>query len=280
MTDIHLAIAVVVTLSAAAGVSAYRVARRGRRPVVLASAAVCVAALVLNVAYWRHSLWPARVWPYPNLIVFADPNPLLVGLLAGLAAAAMPGAPWRRAVLLAPLAGLCVWGSYAPLFARPPELHNTWRRGVCRQTSPASCGPAAAATLLAAHGIRTSEQEMARLCLTSPHGTSARGIYRGLALKTADTPLRVEPFHGDIEALRNAGGPVLLTARLDLRPGVDPRYHQEWGWVPGVPHTVVVFRALDNDLFDVGDPAAGRELWNRRALETLWHGEGLRLVPR
>ena len=81
-------------------------------------------------------------------------------------------------------------------------------------------------------------------------------------------------------ALSELKGPTLLNVRLDPGPKVDPKYQELWGWKPGVPHTVVLFRRLPDGRFVVGDPATGRELWSLEAMQTLWHGEGLRLVPR
>jgi hypothetical protein len=120
---------------------------------------------------------------------------------------------------------------------------------------------------------------MARLCLTTGDGTSPRAIYRGLLLKTRGTNLRVEPFRGTIDDLRKLKGPTLLTVRLDPGPKVDPRFQELWGWKPGVPHSVVLIRCRADGSFIVGDPATGLEKWDLNAIRTLWHGEGLRLVP-
>jgi hypothetical protein len=247
--------------------------------VAVTGAVLCAAALALNVAYFRHSLRPVRWLPYSNVIILANPNPVLVGVLVGAGAALMPGRAARRSVLLVPLGVLGVWGSYGWLTLPPPPLQeDVWMAGVCRQTSQATCGPAAAATLLARYGIKSNEAEMAKLCLTTIDGTSARGIYRGLKLKTRGTGVRVEPYFGSIDDLCDAGGPVMLLVRLDERPGVDPRFREKWGWVPGVPHVVVMVRCGSKEVYVMGDPAVGLELWDRKAIETLWHGEGLRLV--
>jgi hypothetical protein len=258
----------------------YRVGRRRSRWVAIGLILFAVAGLILNVAYFRHSLWPATILPFSNLIVLSDPNPELVAILIGAAAALMPGSLPRRSVLLVPLAVLCLWASYAPVLRDPPRLRNYWRGGVCRQTSSASCVPAAAATLLASYGIPASETEMARLCLTTDEGTSVRGLYRGLLLKTRGTPYTVEPFKGTLDDLQKLSSPVILTVRLDPGPGIDPRYSREWGWAPGVAHSLVFFCCREDGRFEIGDPAVGREFWFSDAMKTLWHGEGVRLVKR
>jgi hypothetical protein len=280
MADIYLGIVIVLALASFAGWLAYRVARWGGRWIGVPVAVLAVAALWLNVAYFRHSIWPARVLPFSNMMILAEPSPLLAGILVGVGAVILPGGRVRRASWLVPLSAVCLFASYGELLGTPPRLGESWKNDVCRQTSPASCGPAAAATLLAANGIPAKEKEMARLCLTTGDGTSPRAIYRGLLLKTRGTDLRVEPFRGDIDALCKLNGPTLLSVRLDPGPKVDPRYQEVWGWKPGVSHSVVLFGRSADGRFIIGDPATGLEKWDLKAIQTLWHGEGLRLVPR
>src|SRR4051794_8134070 len=107
MTDIYVALAIVFPIYVLIGVVAYRVAcSRRRRGAAVLLVIAAAAALVLNVLYWREGLWPARVLPFSNMIVLADLSMPLVAVLVGSAAALMPGSPWRRSVLLVPLAGL------------------------------------------------------------------------------------------------------------------------------------------------------------------------------
>jgi len=295
MTDIYLGIAFMLTLAALAGLVAYRAARAGGAWVGVPIAALAVVALALNVAYFRHSVWPAKFLPFPNLMVLAEPSPILAAILVGAGAVILPGGAARRALWLVPLMAVCLFASYGYLVGTPPHLRTLWRAGVCRQTSPASCGPAAAATLLATCGIPATEAEMAQLCLTTGDGTSSRAIYRGLLLKTAGTDRKVEVFRGDLDALRKLDGPILLNVRLDPTAKTDPKYEQKYGWRPGVAHSVVCFRTGAADqlirnprrrppgnptMFEIGDPSVGREIWDQKAIETLWHGEGFRLVPR
>jgi predicted double-glycine peptidase len=155
-------------------------------------------------------------------------------------------------------------------------MHDRWDDNVCLQTSQASCSPAAAATLLRAYCIDTTEQEMALLCLTSREGTSMLGLYRGLKIKTRNTAWDVYMFDSaTIDDLRGAG-PVLLS--VELRDGRLEQHMQTWGWIPGVPHTVVLLGFVGDDKVLVADPAIGREVWFIDDLRLLWHGEGARLV--
>jgi hypothetical protein len=169
-----------------------------------------------------------------------------------------------------------------------PRCHKMWARRrngdevVCLQTRTSTCAPAAAATLLNAYGIPATEQEMAYLCLSTEYGTTLHGLYRGLKIKTAGTEWDVEVFRSDVDRLREFKRPVLLL-QLRLPEGTPPdsRYRDEWGWQPGVSHAAVLFEFLPGGLFlRVGDPAVGVERWSLKALEDLWHREGVRLVRR
>src|SRR5262245_62146109 len=70
--------------------------------------------------------------------------------------------------------------------------------------------------------------------------------------------------------------PVLAAVRLPF--GVnDPRFAQEWGWIPGMGHSVVVLRRTPGGEFIIADPAVGLEHWSESKLQTLWQGNGLRV---
>lgn len=109
----------------------------------------------------------------------------------------------------------------------------------------------------------------------------SQGLYRGLKLKTADSPYRVDTIESTVDELLKADQwPVLLLVHLDPDADVDPRYEEEWGWTPDLRHAVVVFGRIGEDRLDVGDPSIGREQWTLEDLRVLWHGDGLRLVKR
>ena len=281
MNDLRLAAAIMAAVTLGAFALGLRL---GRRVPARAGAAVALAVCAFVVAFvflLADHLVLARLLPFSAVIILGDWLPPAVALLAGLAWRRLPGRAWRRAVLVVPLVAVCGFRSYARVLGDVPPLGQArWKAGVCRQTSQASCGAAAAATLLKAHGIETTESEMATLCLTRAGGTTMHGLYRGLKLKTRGTGFDVEPFRGDLETLRREGGPVILSVRLDPGPGVDPRYERLWGWAPGVNHTVVFFGFRGDGKTDVGDPAVGREHWREEDVRVLWHGEGLRLVRR
>lgn len=118
---------------------------------------------------------------------------------------------------------------------------------------------------------------MVAICLTREQGTPSLGVYRGLTLKTQQSPWRVEVVRGTTDELLRSGVPALLRIRLDDndRPSVAP-----WAWSSGIGHAVVCYGVRPDGQIDIGDPAMGRVQWTRRELNDRWRGEGLRLVRR
>lgn len=312
MGDIYLGIAIMMLLAVGLFALGLWAGRRVSRRVFRGMAVAGVAGVLLH-AFWllEH---PGLAWllPFSNLVVVGNWSPLFVGLLAGLAWACRPvGAAasgdggnafpaargpgrspgsvaamrqrpaWRKLLLVGVLVAVCLWRAYGRLLGEPPPCGDFWVNGVCVQTSQASCSAACATTLLKAHGIEATEAELAVLCLTRKWGTTRHGVYRGLKIKTAGTPYRVEVFHWDLDELRRKPpGPVLLHVRLDRGTTDDPRYVRDWGWTPGVGHAVVLFGFLGDGLVEMGDPGVGREKWRVDHLKVLWHGWGMRLVRR
>lgn len=278
MTDLYTALAVMLAIALAAFALGLRLGRTLPARTAGALALLSCASIVCFALLLRDHLLLTRLLPSSALIIYGNVLPPAAAFLAGIAWRRIPGLATRKVLLLPPLLLLCLYQSYGFLLHRPPPLDDRWKNGVCRQTSPASCSAAAAATLLRAHGIAATESEMAHLCLTRPGGTPMHGLYRGLKLKTAGRGWYVQAFRGDVASLRNERGPVLLSVRLDRRDDVDPRYEQQWGWTPGVAHTVVFYGFRPDGKTDVGDPAVGLEHWRVQDLDVLWHGEGIRLV--
>ena len=132
------------------------------------------------------------------------------------------------------------WPRWASL---PPCSHssegcatcgNRWdQQGICRQTTPYTCTPACAATVLKMHGIPATEQELAELCLTR-RGTTWQGLYRGLKRKTANTPYEVEVLSRSADSLRRLTPDcMVLTVGLPHGADVDPIYEQQYSWTRG-----------------------------------------------
>lgn len=171
-----------------------------------------------------------------------------------------------------------------PLWGTSPRCQDRWEGDICVQTTDSTCTAACAATLLKAHGIDASEQEMATLCLTRNGGTLWQGLYRGLKLKTAGTPWDVAIVHGSFDVLRalDDRNPAILAAGIPRNGKAARIYTERYGWTPGEWHSVLFFNFRGNGLVAMGDPTPGigRENWSEDDLRILWVGRGMRLVPR
>lgn len=174
------------------------------------------------------------------------------------------------------LAAVC-WPLLSIALRPPPVGLDEWNGSVAMQTSWATCSPAAAATLLRAEGFEVSEREMIPLCLTDRSGTPTLGLYRGIKLIANQQERQVEIVDPDLaKLLADDDWPVLLAVRLPH--GVnDRRYADQWGWIPGMGHSVVALGRTPDGGIIIGDPSAGLERWSESDLEVLWHGNGLRV---
>lgn len=281
MSEIWLGISVVAILSATLCFVGVMLAKR----ISSATSHVLAFASVLAVIAFRFLLVDGPL--LPQLLPIADLE--IVGqalvpigcFMAGLAWRLVKGPWWRKGLTSFTLVVVCLYASYGRLLKPTPTGGDVWEQDVCIQTSRASCAAAASATLLRAHGIEATEDEMIRLCLTRSGGTLLWGMYRGLKKKTAGTEWDVEVFSRDNgEGRSDIEGPALLSVGLMEERTNDPRYSELWGWQPGLLHAVVLFKIHDNGRVEVGDPSFGREFWSREDLDVLWVGVGLRLVKR
>lgn len=281
MTDITIGIAIILSLSAGLFALGLRAGRAFSNFVSAALALGTVLAILSYLFLFRDSLFLAKLVPFPNLIVLANPVPIAGGFLAGLAWERIPERLWRKFLLVTPLVLITLYSAYGRFPEKPPKCENHWSDGVCIQSSPVSCSAASAATLLKAHGISATESEMASLCFIRDSGTTMQGLYRGLKIKTRNTQWDVQAFTAEIDALRSMNvTPAIVKVGLKRGSRAGSIYENQWGWTRGVPHTVVLFRFLEDDTVEIGDPSIGREQWGYKDLQVLWQGEGLRLVKR
>lgn len=285
MIDIYLGLLIATGMSGVAFYGAWTLSRKA--PPRLCN--LLAIAVVLTLMLFIRDLWNsqalARYLPYSNLIILGNWMVPTVALLGGLAWHRMPGRFFRKSLLVGAMLSVAGYSLVHPLCGQVPHCDNVWRNEVCLQSTNASCSPASAATLLRWYQISATEQEMAELCLTRREGTYWQGLYRGLKLKTRDTPWDVEVFAtnnlADLQQM-TLNGPVILTVGIPTDAKVSPVYEADWGWVRGVSHSVVLFGFLPRQLVRVGDPSVddGQENWTRTDLEVLWQGYGIRLVPR
>jgi len=169
-----------------AGVWAHR-ASRSRRCARTASwllAAALVVPVAAFVAYYTHiadAIWyyEWRSWPSTDLLA------PLCGFSAGMLGAAMQGShPGAAPESTRRLASAVLTGAVLTTLAlglanarpwwRPlplDQLQDRWMDGVCLQSTPATCGPCAAATALRQLGRDASEADLAREAATDTGGT-------------------------------------------------------------------------------------------------------------
>ncbi len=283
MADLYVGLAVIALLAVELFAAAWWFAHRVSGRASSLAAVLIIVWTFLFIFSIRDNLLLTKLLPFSNLVVLGNWFLPSAGLLSGLAWHRTSGKFVRRI----PLVLLCIVSAYAtlePLLGSPPVCENSWTEtgDICLQTSEKTCTPACAATMLQASGIRTTEQEMAELCLTR-EGTTWQGLYRGLQLKTQNTPWTVEVFECSTDELRAMRDrPVILSMELKKDAHGASSYMKQAGFIPGTPHAVVFYGLYNGDpnQFIICDPTGGREIWLPEALRILWHGRGMRLVPR
>jgi len=281
MTDLYLGFAVLLALSVGAFCAAQRWPRatsRGKGHLLMVCTLLATAAFAV---FLRDNILLARCLPFSNIIVLGNWFPIATAVLAGLAWRHSTGGWVRRSW---PAVGLALVGGYAgvqPLLGKTPICGDRWDQDqICRQTTPHTCAPACAATVLKMHGIPATEQELADLCLTRT-GTTWQGLYRGLKRKTVGTPYDVEVFSCSAADLpKLTPDCMILTVGLRRGAKVDPIYEQQYSWTRGVMHAVLLFDFVGKDRVAMADPDVGKEQWTVSDLQVLFQHRGLRLVRR
>jgi hypothetical protein len=283
MTDLYLGLLIMVALTVAVfhGVSIMSKRLAPGQQTLLAGSIVGVIVLYAGAVYQNTAL--VQWLPVSGLIVVGNWFPFFLVSLAAVVMQTTAIAWLRRCGLVAALVGFSSYALLAPLLGRPPQCGDRWSpTGDCVQTTDFTCSAASAATLLRAHGIAANEQEMAELCLTRK-GTSWLGLYRGLKLKTADTPWDVEIVRCSLADLQaRTDRPMIIEVGLDSSDHVDSAFRDEFGWQPGINHSVVLLGFTPDAAARIIDPMPliGRESWNSATFELLWRGYGIRLVRR
>lgn len=273
--DLWIACIVLVFLS----VASFEVGRRvsAGHPHRRVALGLLVMTLIGAYLLWaRDAAWILRLLPVSAAVIYANPLPWLTAMLAGVIWSQRSLPRWRRGVLAVAVIGFGSIGPMRALFNHPPDTRPWWQNGVAIQSAPATCSPAAAATLLSHYDIDTNERDMARLCLSTDKGTHLFGLYRGLSLMAREQNLEPIVLDVSLDELRDRSEwlPVIAGVRLtrDLHDR-DPRYQQRWGWDVGVMHTLVILDFPDDEHVIVADPGAGLERWSLKGMRELWANE-------
>jgi hypothetical protein len=282
MADLYLGLALIAVLSVSLFAATSLLARRLTSLQRNLLAAAVVAGMVLYTRLlWQNTLL-AEWLPLSNLIVLGNWFPLFLAALGGVVRETTSIAAPRKTVSIALLAGLACYASLSPLLGRAPQCSQQLSpNGNCLQTTQFTCSAASAATLLQAHGMAASEQEMAELCLTR-RGTNWLGLYRGLKLKTQGTKWDVEVVRCSADEVpRYAATPMVIDVGLEAGESVDSAFRSESGWAPGMRHSVVLtgYSGHHASIIDPS-PHIGHEDWDDATFKLLWRGYGLRLVER
>ena len=283
MSDLVVGYAVLAAVSAALLLGAIWIAGRLPRSGIDLLAVAAVAALLAYIRYvWYHPAL-AEWLPYSNLIVVGNWLPLFSAIIAGLVWQRTVCSPARRSLLLFGLASCGVLAAVFPILGNTPTCGHSWDgMGTCLQTTRQTCSAACAATLLERHDIDATEQEMAQLCLTR-RGTSWQGLYRGLKLKTEGSEWDVEVVQCTAQELsRLKDSPLILSVGLAADAPQNSEFTREFGWVPGVNHSVVLEAFQQGGLAIISDPSQEmtREHWDQETLQMLHRGTVVRLVKR
>ncbi len=172
----------------------YQVARVVRSPAAtltwLFLGAVAAVPCLLFVVCYAH-LFDNAAWFYSfRAASYSELTASGIGLIAGLAAGlsrrglAARSSPGQR--LFARAVGtLCLGLLFVP-YAKPViapitrPLRDEWSQGVSLQSSPSTCGPSSAATLLRQFNILVSERDLARECFSYRGGTENWFVARAL----------------------------------------------------------------------------------------------------
>lgn len=278
LSDLYIAAGMMVIVSLISGLIAARLARHMGKQVRLVGMLVLVGLLVWAGFHLRGSLVWAKIIPWSGVPVAGNWAMPLAAMVVGIGWRSLPEGLMRRLALMLPLLGIATYSTLQPFFVQIPVTRNIVIEGLHRQSTDETCSPAAAATLLQWHGIRTTEKEMAELARTNLQGTTSLGLYRSLVLKTRGTPFGVGVMtSGNRQMLGTRGMAILTVGYTDTQ---DPMAQEMMrnGFQPGVFHSVVFFRFLPNGMALIGDPSTGMEQWPAQTLRFLWQGEAIYLT--
>lgn len=303
--DLWIAIGFIAAISGLAFVAGRRLSLTVYQHKPLLFAECLVFSLVFAFGLSNRLSW-ANAFPTPAALCWSNWVPIFLGFTAGLAAEVSGlRLKWRRgsSASLAMIAAIFLTLPIARPMLFPIDIDPTanWKDGVCLQSHEASCGPAAAATLLHQHALLSTspvdyqsghfikeswstaplpsaECTMAMACLTSSQGTSSLGLVRGLRIAVADNHLDVKVADSD---------PIKWIARNQLPNIAVVRFTSDHTNGPvrrllgnnGEGHAVVVHSRSNDGRWRVADPAVGWRLWDDDRLRQVFTGEAIYLAP-
>jgi len=123
---------------------------------------------------------------------------------------------------------------------------------VCMQSTPSTCGPSSAATLLKQFGQKASEQELARESFTYRGGTEVWYLARALRKRGFDIEFVIQPTD-------HLSPPVPAVAGVVLQGGAG--------------HFIAIMNGSSDEI-TIGDPMKGELLIRREELRHAYHFTG------
>ncbi|WP_182867411.1 cysteine peptidase family C39 domain-containing protein [Stieleria mannarensis] len=297
--DLGIAIGFIAAVAALAFVAGRRLALSVYQNKPLLFAECLIFSLVFAFGLSNRLSW-AHAFPTPAALCWSNWVPVLLSFTAGLASEVSAlRATWRRGVagLMGVLAiGFLVLPVLRPqLFPIQVDQIAHWQDGVCMQSHEASCGPAAAATLLhqsamltparltygggqwATAPLPSAERLMADACLTSNQGTSSLGLVRGLRLAVAGSSHTVEVADQD-PGMWVARGQLPNVAVVRFNDRRDRQPVRQLLGTDGEGHAVVVHSRTADGRWKIADPAVGWRYWSDEQFRQLFTGDAIYLT--
>lgn len=244
----------------------------------------CQLGMLVTITLYGLFLWNrpllTKLLPVSNVIILSNWLPIAGSFFIGIYLTTTAIARFRRIVVGGLTLSIVAFSFVSPLLGSAPTCSELEEESLLvHQTTPFTCSPAVAASLLRLHGVSATESELAGLCLTRK-GTHWMGLYRGLVIKTQATEWNVVAEEYSPQALfRLQQHPCILA--LDFNTDAIPEgrelgFHEETG------HSVLVLRTTNDQQLDVFDPSPhyGMETWDVDILQYVRSGVILRLVPR
>lgn len=280
LSDLYLAAAVMAVVSIASGAGVAAMARHLGGQAKLLLLLGLVSLLVWMGFHLRDSLVWAKILPVTGVPVAGNWSMPMAAMVVGAAWNNFPAGRLRRLMLLMPLMAVAAFVTMRPIFAAVPQTHNVVVGLLTKQSTQATCTPAAGATLLKYHGIHTTEGEMADLARTTEQGTSPLGLYRALSIKTRGTPFGVGVMTDGTREMLGTCGMAVLSVGYDDANAPQAKELVRNGFMPGVHHSVVFFKFLPDGRALIGDPETGLEQWPAQTLWFLWKGDAVYLTDK
>jgi hypothetical protein len=249
-----------LALACALAAAGFAVGRRSGALWLWSIAVVAAMPALAYVGYYAHlvsepvALYQLRAVPGTELLAAG------VGYLGGFIAARAGVRGRRLGLAMGALVALVSLGvlliPYAKPLVTPPDwgrFRSRWDGPVAMQTTPSSCGPATAATLLKALGTDVTERQLAEESFTSASGTENWYLAR---------------------AIRSHGRRAEFVSSTSILPssiaGVSG---------PGWGHYIAIV-SKNGDSYLVGDPLIGARTYTEAQLRKRYRFTGFYLEVR